>query len=1124
MKKTKDRHSYITPPLDLLRLTGQESSEGAGSVAQWLFNRTAPPLHLHDQVGSADALRTFHTISRACRLSSGDEQLGLGFPLIYLPEGEILPLFILPTSLEPSLTEYNDWALKHKPEQDIFIYPPAANLLRESGADIFLREAQKEICRKENLNDRTLKKLLLLLATETHWPMEEDDLHPLPEKEPEKPLPSACIIRSPMLGFFPRSQSPIPENEQEKAPPTPINNLLNHRIGLRTLPPLQSSALETALRSPRAYIACEDFRAGMNTITELLTLLLANGRTTIVVSDKTGPLQHLQKLLHDRQLDGLNFLWQQKKEDTKTALKLLEAFAKSAPALSKSADRDFQDMQAELLHHSQLLNQINRRHELLRATRKDGLNFEEWVGRFLLHQARAGREILGSVSSLDGLEFTPRESEQLSRELQRAERLFQKIRRPKHPLRDLHPDFFTSMAQPEAQKAIEERLDAFAERLHETHHRLIHLQARYRSELLQYLEDNYLQIEAAIRKVQDQIANGAQKYGRPFRFNGLSMLKLKARLSKQASETLHARKALLEEYSKLRQQLAKTPDLQTKLPAPTPALLPARIAEHLQNIPETLTLWRNNKRQEMEDHCRRLSAKTAWEIAPTAKEISTLEQAFDELIEDINAGKLYHTPFENRVLTLPARQQLLEQILEKLENTRYHLNEFKALYPWQHFLLKLPAKSRKVILALARINPMNWHAAFLSWYYDRLLHKHYDPLMRQEPGPEQFEKTLRQIQKLQQKMPDFIQTLWLKKSTSLSKYNPHKSANKEQRTSTEQQVEDAATQLSCRFPVLLMNSFTATELFPHLAKACNYLLLIDAGKLPNTWEKAAHQAGIPCSRWAWRSAEKTTQADARIPQTPDTELAELRLITAGSPCEADGSNLAEADLLIQMLNKLQPAEGKTWPRVAMAAFNQAQRNLLNDYLRRLQMQKKQDEKQLLPELMRRGLAVFSPEEIIGSQYDLLLVSLCLDDDKMPAKTQQKISLQINRLRQMANKAVYLIHSLNDQHPLLKKINKKPPHKQSTPPLPCPALIEQLKQKILKKEPDTEIKLRHNERELALEIHNPKTAAPAGLLLIDGLMAPTPYAAALWELQIRRFLETQNTQVKSISSAEQWMNA
>ncbi len=616
MEKTKSQHLYSIPPLDLLRLTGRESREAATGVAQWLFNRTATPLHLRDQAVTAEALRAFHTISRARRLSSSNEQLGLGFPLIYLPEGEILPLFILPVSLEPSLQKYNDWSLKHKPEQDIFIYPPAATLLHETGADIFLREAEKEICSKGNLDDSTLKKLLLLLATETHWPIEEDDLHPLPEEKPEKPLPSACIIRSPVFGFFPPAQSPEPESREEKELPPPIVSLLKHRMGLHTLPPLQNSALETALQKPQANIACEDFQAGMNTISELLTLLLSNGCTTIVVSDKTGPLRELQSRLQNQQLADLNFLWQQKKDDAKTALKLLEAFAKSTPPSGKSADKVREDMQAELLQHDQLLSRMSRRHELLRAPRKDGLNFEEWVGRFLRYQSEAGREILGSVSALDALEFSPTEREQLSRELQRAERLFQKIRRPKHPLRDLHPDFFTSMAQPEAQKAIEERLDTFTERLHETHHRLIHLQARYRSELLQYLEDNYLQIEASIREVQDQIAQGTQKYGRPFRFNGLSMLKLKARLSKKTARTLQARKNLLEQYSKLRRQLIQTPDLHIELPPPAAPLLPTHMLDALRKIPQALTQWRNEKRQEMEDHCRRLSAKTSWESSP----------------------------------------------------------------------------------------------------------------------------------------------------------------------------------------------------------------------------------------------------------------------------------------------------------------------------------------------------------------------------------------------------------------------------------------------------------------------------------------------------------------------------
>ena len=1066
------------------------------------FKKDVFALNCTDQADTAIRMRQLHARSKALRLSSGLEQLGLAYLFIVLPHGEMLPLFVRACSLEASSEKYNSWTItagKH-----LFVPGPTKKLLQKSGANIFLQQLQKWFIQT---GKTPWQDLLLLLSAETSWPLEEGALHPKPE-QPEEELPSACIIRSGLFGFFPPpTEAEHPKEEKTITLPQPAKQLQS-RIDFELLAPPDSSILEASLEKPETRIKLNSSQTASRLAFQLLGRLLSNGQSVLVISDQSAPLQRLQRDMQKKQIDQLGFLLRRPEEDEHTLYQLLQAFAKSSPAGKYQPERK-RALENKIRQSSEALKQSALRHQLLRKPQSDGLCYEEWTGLFLHYRKQCGPEILNSIAAIKELEFSAEEGENLSRQLKKAERLFQKVRRARHPLSELHPEFFTDMAEPAARQSLEQRLDAFAERLHEIHHRLIQIQAQYRLEIRQQLEDNYLHAQNRIQEIQRDIQQGENLFGSSFKNNGLSMLKLKAKISKKQTHTLKAREQLLQKYQSCKETLENIDQLKIILPEASVSLLPSQMTKALETAENQLKDWRTAQRQEMNEHLLRLSAKTAWEEIPSSSEISKLESDFDQLIEELNNSQIYHAHIENRVLTLIKRQQLLEQLLEQFENTRQHLSEFPQVYKWQHFLLKLPGKSRKLILALARINPMNWHAAFLSWHYERLLTRYYQPIMRQKLPKAEKENTLTQSLQLQALLPEYIRLLWQEKSHQLDKTKTGKDPN----------IQKLATQ----FPVLLLNIFAAAHLFPKLAEVYDYVLLLNYGNLPENWTEIIPAYGLPYSLWEIHPQQKSGPYSAAEKPTYRQPAVKIRDIPASGQPEKDGTNLAEADQLIQLLNQLHPQEGENYPRLAMVAFSEAQRTLINDYLRRLHTQSKN--RNFLTELFRKGLATFLPHELPGMEYDLLLVSLGYDKSALQEEKSKDILRQWPSMKEVARKGIYLIHSLDEKHPLIQALCSDEVQQQEEPEeaLPCPTLLQELKEAYQKKYGRENVRIRQTANQMGLQIKT-ESEMPETLLLIDGLLSSSPYPDPLWEWQTQRILEQMGHQLQTLFCTELWMKA
>ena len=124
---------------------------------------------------------------------------------------------------------------------------------------------------------------------------------------------------------------------------------------------------------------------------------------------------------------------------------------------------------------------------------------------------------------------------------------------------------------------------------------------------------------------------------------------------------------------------------------------------------------------------RRLNAKSIHSELDFKEKIKDLESALDLFLEEFNGAGLYQDDLKHEMLTVPKRQEFLEEVIAKLENTQFYLRDFDDFYIWQKHWLALEPSAQKVVQALCKIKPANWHNAFESWYLHNLLQKEFQP-------------------------------------------------------------------------------------------------------------------------------------------------------------------------------------------------------------------------------------------------------------------------------------------------------------------------------------------------------------------------------------------------------------
>lgn len=1048
----------------LLEESGEQFAE------QWVEKLLKGRLEIQVNAGSqsAENLRHLYFESKNLERTRGPKTFGFGYPFfVDTHESELMiaPVFIWHLTIEPSQNRVNSWIIRHDDSHPVL---PNYKLIRhlQKNYDVEILEHFENLAMLKKINKGTLTKTLEQLAerTEVKNNTVSTGISLCPRIDEIGALAKVGNINwSGVFSLFPPQS--VHATEAESKPEeafSPASKPMEEDVGIfHYLPsdPYQASVTETAYREKITVVEGESTSGKTQAIANLLINGLLNGQKCLVVSERVPSLVKAQAMLAATGINQFNFLLKDAQYDKAIILEMLRVSATGATRLIHHNESDFQVKWNQYLRTK---SQLDGHYQAVQRKIFGDYNWTETVGLFLASNREEGKELLSSQLNTYEFEFNYEEFEKLKAGIEQIQPIFKKISTLKHPLSDLNNSIFTGKSKEEGLKFIKTQLKSFETKAGNLHHRFITKTDRYAARLRAHYERQFEKLNSQMLDLQEKIATNIDLYGDDFKkstgssFNFLNLSGKKKKLN-QAKEEVAAT------YQKLQRSFEEKELFEFEF-------LPAYDGKHIPNVRHNLHQygtalkdWRSRINTNSQEEIMRLNSKTVHPNLASGEQVEELEKDLDTLLIEFNEAGLYQQQFKNNTLTIPQRQKYLENIIEQLENTQHNLRDYDLFHQWQFAWLGLSPLNQKIVRALAKVKPMNWLAAFESWYLNNILsNAEVDNLPTSEAGVNLFAKNYHNVKPL---VINKIRTIWQAKQHEALKelkrknkqaYNFIFDKDNIQKTKDKHLAHlmvQGADVMSAIFPVIFTTPHNATHVLPQIKDYYDLVIFDEANRFSVETANAfsilgkrkiivgsndtfgnetsllqyAKENNVPCVQLKNRYPKRKNNSQVYLKdpfQKFDVEGMEGRFD------EKNGTNDVEAQHIIRLLNTIERTPQRVFPAVGIICFTIEQRDLISAYLLKIKQQNANGADKIR-QLERNGMGVFHIDELYGQHFDVLMVSLSIGGVNVRGQMTRKVMFfnspegisHIKLLLHKAPETTYLIHSITDEY--LKSFLKNP---------------------------------------------------------------------------------------------------
>jgi hypothetical protein len=1131
----------------------------------------------------------------------GQKTFGLGYPLILFSGEEkltVAPLFIWSLALDTDPHKSDTWHLRNMDNQYTEVNERLLRYLEEhynfTGSD-----EMRMLISTGNLNKRSLKKIGERLENElgltTYGSAESivsapgiDVIGALPEK--------GGLQWSGVLGIFPpqvQSTAKMADAEliEELKPRVVSQPKEAHPFGMLSLNPHQASAYHELRQQKSIVIEGKNHSGKTHLLVHLLTNILSNGQKCLVVSDSAEALKKTQNQLSKIGIYRHHYLLKDTRHDKVAFLEILRSVAGK-----ELQDTAFNPANFEVLlgQTRRLFTRLTSYYEAVQEPVFGEQNRTELVGQYLRCKKDAGHELLNSKLYARNFSFSPEEFQDLKNGIYLSHVLYEKVNTLQHPLNNLHPHIFTDRSQENGKEYITHRSEYFLAKAGKLQKDFIQNLDIYSNRLKEYYDLYFRKFTYRLRNIQEKVTDNEKRFGTQFSSTSRGSLKLQGLFSSRQKEILNIRDEILEEYASLQQAFVERKYFDYNFTGSASSFSIVSIHQNISGFSDALQNWRTNIPTVLEEEMKRLSAKNAHPKLKFGKELIALEQQQDDLTEEINGALLYEKSIDHKMLTLHKRQKYCESIIEHLEDTLRNLRDFPIFFKWRKNWLAQTPLSQKVIAAMAKTKPNDWTTAFESWYFHQALdfyrnenmptndkelfkfgrlHRNLRELLPLQINNKQDQQQNSSIRNLRRKDRKTYKLLFSKNSTKENKFLPFAEI-----------AEQGLEVMTDVFPILFTGlqaakdiTFQQTDYFDYIFFVeSNHLKpedvsdIVPAGKRISLFTDPFFENefsfgdllkdnGVPAINLTGRfSLSSTKTADSTAVQTGVTVIH-----TEGRFKEKAGVNEGEIQQIAKLLTNISPSKDRTLPSVGIVTFTKSQRDAVSNYLLKVK-QNNGPGAEKIQQLERNGLGVFFIEEILGQNFDKLIVSLTFGSTSLKGRLGKRIKYLdsptgLQGVKYLISKSLqktYILNSIPEEnlqeflensenngsyylaqlltyaesihrkdfqraeahHAMLWKIKED---------LPSKSLFRQEARHILKaffRQGRVLQKYNQSETEIPLCIAPLSEEKSAFWLHPDGFLANTPHTSFEWELQQRRQIEAKNIHFQPIWSMNWWKNA
>lgn len=955
----------------------------------------------------------------------GTKNLGIAYPFVLKQLGGYqlaAPLFVWQLQLEPHAQHPDHWvALRN---ENHFIAPnyPLFHLIDAVHGTGFSARAQ-QLAESRQLNARALGDLCdnlrtLLQLGEEGLPL---SIQPCPSAGvADFNIAEGRLLWSAVAGIFPTLPRTTVTHAPVVAPNLPADLSWQHALTLLPLDPSQRTALKAVQNNALTVVEGASGTGKTYLISALVINALANGKKCLVVSKSINALRRGQKFLLEKGFGDVSFILRDIAGDH---LMLADMLRMAADNKNKTSfdEEVFKTVLNKTLRE---LTKLDEAWETLHAPFFGEKNFTDTVGQFLRSNRIEGKELLLSQLHPADFEFSKTEYDDVVAAILSSEPLFLRFPTLHHPLSRLKSDIFSRRPADAGLDHTHALVKTLLDQATALHHRYITKTNDYTEALTEHYESHYAELSLLTKRIRDGLEDGTHRFGADFLTPSSATEKLYGVFSDRYKQMIAYKETISAAYEELRRSYGTRKDFDFDFPAGFDNRNLPKIAELAKNFEASLRHWRRRIPATIREDVRRLNAKSIHSGLDFKEQVKELEYAMDIFLEEFNSAGLYEEPMKHEMLTIPKRQEFLEDVIARLEETRFYLRDFPDFYVWQKHWLDLSAPAQKVVRALCKIKPKNWVAAFESWYLYHYLQSEFTPAMQWDNDT--LSGYANGFGELKNLLPVQIGAMWqarknralraLKSADSnayktwFGKNNRSLSADRKADELFQKHI-DALTET---LPVLLVTPQVALDVVQVSNILFDLVLVDEAHNIPkqecyHLFDMAKNlvvfgdskQDMTPFAEDDFLEFCKGIEARSYTleyqHQDCPEEWIDFNRIAFGTPFkrlpsgraakdvtvvanvegrydEAACTNEAEARQIIDWLNLIEPTPAKTYPVVGIACATVQQRDLIAGQLLKIR-QRRLAGHEKIQQLHLNGLGVYQFAELQGQHVDILMLSL-----------------------------------------------------------------------------------------------------------------------------------------------------
>ncbi|MEZ4965383.1 MAG: hypothetical protein R2791_09075 [Saprospiraceae bacterium] len=976
---------------------------------------------------AGDWLNHFYFEARNREKVFGTKNLGIGYPFVMAKMAGYelaAPLFIWQFQLEPHAQHVDEWSVVHNESHSAVPNYPFFHLLDAVHGTDFSRRAQ-QLTEGKSLNSRSFDDIcegvrLMLGLVEDGLPL---SIQPFPaDARAKEYLTEGRLVWSAVAGIFPTLPRTTVTHPPTVAPDLPAEGAdWKHTFTMLPLDPSQRSVLHAMQHNALTVVEGTSGTGKTYLISSIVINALSHGKKCLVVSKSINALRRAQKFLLEKGFGDVSFVIRDIAGDQ---LMLADMLRMATENKNKALYNE--EMFKTVLNKTQReQRKLDDAWEELHAPLFGDLNFTDTVGKYLRANRIEGKELLLSYLHPQDFEFSKKEFDGIVEAIYASEPLFRRFPTLSHPLGRLNESVFLAHDSEQGRQWTEMQVKSLLGKATALHHRYISKTNDYAESLLDHYEQYYFELSAFVKRIRDGLEDGVQRFGSDFEKPISATEKLYGVFSDRYKEIVAAKEKIGATFDEMRRSYGLRKYFDFDFPNHFDSKNIKKISELTKDFEASMRLWRRRIPSVVREDVRRLNAKSIHADLDFREQIKELEYAMDVFLEEFNSMGLYADHLKHEMLTIPKRQEFLEDVIARLEETQFYLRDFEDFYIWQKHWLGLRGPEQKVVRALCKIKPNNWLAAFESWYLHHLLQNEFNPGMQwNDDLLETLDDNLRELRQL---LPFQISALWQNrknkalralKSADGTAFKTWFGKNNRTLSAThkaEELFQKHIQPLTETLPVLLVTPQVALDVVQLSNMTFDVVLVDEAHNIPkqecyHLFEMAKNLVVFGDSKqdmtpfaeddfleFCQGIGAKTHQLEYQHQDSPE-EWVRFNKIAFGTPYkrlpsgriareatvvanvegrydESSGTNEAEARQIIDWLNLIEPTAARsTYPVVGIACSTVQQRDLIAGQLLKIR-QRKQPGFEKIQQMLLSGLGVYQFAELQGQHVDMLLISL-----------------------------------------------------------------------------------------------------------------------------------------------------